>query len=159
MAGAPTASARLSLSRGVPLSAEADLGALTLGGYLREITERFGPDEMGCMRSGEAGSMVRWSYADLWENSMEMARALVACGVDKGTRVGVLTTNRLEFFAAFFGTSLAGGIVSPLSTFSTPAELETLLQQSAVGVLILERHVLRNDFVVDRRAKRTPLWG
>jgi fatty-acyl-CoA synthase len=77
---------------------------------------------------------------------MVTARALVACDVGKGVRVGTMTTNRLEYFPGFFGTALAGGVASPLSTFSTPAELELILQQSAVSVLLIERHVLKKDF-------------
>ena len=37
---------------------------------------------------------VRWTYATLWERSLEVARALVACGVGKDGRVGILMTNR-----------------------------------------------------------------
>ncbi|MGE3692964.1 MAG: class I adenylate-forming enzyme family protein [Novosphingobium sp.] len=137
---------RLSIARGIPLGEEAGIGALTLGGYLRELTERFEPDEMGCMRAPDGRQMIRWSYRDLWTNAMEVARALAACGVGKGARVGTLTTNRLEFFSSFFGTALAGAIASPFNTFSTSAELEVLLQQSAISVLILERRVLAKDF-------------
>ena len=75
-----------------------------------------------------------------------MARALVACDVGKGVRVGTMTTNRLEYFPGFFGTALAGGVATPLSTFSTPAELEVILEKSCVSVLMVERHVLKKDF-------------
>ena len=54
---------------------------------------------------------------------------LRACGVGKDARVGVLMTNRPEWIAALFGISLAGGVAVTLSTFSTPAELEYLLQR------------------------------
>ena len=30
----------LSIARGIPLSEESGIGALTLGGYLREVTQR-----------------------------------------------------------------------------------------------------------------------
>lgn len=136
----------LSVARGMALAGEEGIGALTLGGFLDEVTARYGPREMGCMRAGDGSGVIRWSYADLRANAMAVARALVACGVGKGTRVGILTTNRLEFFSAFFGTALAGGIASPLSTFSTSAELEILLRDAAVSVLLLERKVLTRDF-------------
>jgi fatty-acyl-CoA synthase len=93
-----------------------------------------------------ANGTVRWTYDELWQQSMDVARSLAACGIGKGTRVGVMATNRLEFLAAFFGTVLAGGVATTLSTFSTPAELEILLRQSGVSVLLFERHVLRRDF-------------
>jgi fatty-acyl-CoA synthase len=136
----------LSIVRGIPLAEEEGNGALTLSGYVREVTERFGPNEMGCMRDAAGTGMIRWSYDDLWAKSMEVARALTACGTGKGTRIATMTTNRLEFFSGFFGAALAGGIATPLSTFSTAAELEEILKKGAVSVLLFERHVLKKDF-------------
>jgi fatty-acyl-CoA synthase len=135
---------RLSQVAGPLLSEEAGLGALTLGGYLHEVVERFGPREALAMRSGDG--MIRWSYDELWQRANEVARALLSCGIGKGARVGILATNRLEFFSCVFGTALAGGVATTLSTFSTPAELEFLLQKSACSVLLLERQVLNKDF-------------
>ncbi|MBY0422728.1 MAG: AMP-binding protein [Parvularculaceae bacterium] len=135
----------LSIVAGPPLAEEPGLGALTLGGYLRETTARFGSREALAFRRGE--TVERWTYDDLWMRSVEVARALVAAGVDRGTRVGILMTNRPEFLSAFFGAALAGGVATPLSTFSTPAELDHLLQASACGVLLFEREILKKDFL------------
>ena len=68
------------------------------------------------------------------------------CGIGKDARVGVLMTNRPEWLAAVFGTSLAGGVAVTLSTFSTPSELDYLIRASAVSVLLFERRVLSKDF-------------
>lgn len=136
----------LSLVRGIPLADEEGIGALTLGDYLREITTRYGPREAAVMRIGDDAE--RWSYDELWSRSMAVARALLACGVGKGTRVGVLMTNRLEFLSSVFGTALAGGVATTMSTFSTRAELEVLVQKSACSVLLLERNVLKKDFAI-----------
>jgi fatty-acyl-CoA synthase len=134
----------LSISRGIPLAEEQGIGALTLGGYLREVTQAYGPAEALVLREGE--SVTRWTYAELWQRSMEVARALVACGVGKGTRVGVLQTNRPEFMASLFGVALAGGVATTISTFYTPTELEQVLQMAGISVLLLERSVLKKDF-------------
>jgi fatty-acyl-CoA synthase len=134
-----------SIIAGLPLAEEAGIGALTLGAYLRAVSERYSGNEALVMH--EAGGVTRWSYAELWDQAMAVARALAACGVGKGTRVGVLMTNRPEWLAATFGTALAGGIAVGLSTFSTPAELDHLLRASCVSVVLFERHVLKKDFV------------
>ncbi len=134
----------LSIISGPPLSEEEGLGALTLGGWLRDVTERFGSREALVLH--EAGGAIRWTYDDLWDRANAVARALLACGVGKGTRVGVLMTNRPEFLSAVFGVALAGGVAATLSTFSTAAELEHLLQSSACSVLLMERQVLKKDF-------------
>jgi fatty-acyl-CoA synthase len=128
----------------VPLSAEPGIGVLTIPGYLREVTSRFGPREALVMHT--ADGVVRWSYAMLWERSMEVARALLATGAGKDSRIGVLMTNRPEFLAAVFGIALAGAVTVTLSTFSTAPELEHLLKASGVSVLLFENAVLKKDF-------------
>ncbi|GAB2658507.1 AMP-binding protein [Nocardia goodfellowii] len=133
-----------SILSGPPLDTEPGLGALTLPGFLREVTELYGEREALVAR-GPAG-VTRWSYHDLWERSVEVARALHALGLGKDGRVGVLMTNRPEWISAVFGTALAGGVAVTLSTFSTPAELDQLLRTSGVSVLLFERHVLSRDF-------------
>jgi fatty-acyl-CoA synthase len=146
-AGSPArspASQAPSIARGIPLSEEPGLGALTIPGYLRQVTARFAEREalISRIRSGNE----RWTYQMLWDRSVEVARALVACGVGKDTRVGILMTNRPEQLAAAFGTALAGGLIVMLDTFSTSSELEHLLQASGVGILLFERRVVKKDF-------------
>ncbi|RZL41007.1 MAG: long-chain fatty acid--CoA ligase, partial [Variovorax sp.] len=140
--GAPAVA--LSYSAGVPLEDEAGIGALTLGGYLREVTQRYGPREAAVLREGD--QIERWTYDDLWARSVAVARSLIACGVGKGTRVGVLMTNRLEFLSAVFGTALAGGVATTISTFFTASELDEVLRTSGCSVLLFERSVLKKDF-------------
>lgn len=132
------------IASGLPLADEPGLGTLTLPGFLREVTQQFGSRE-ALVFHDDAG-VTRWTYDKLWERSVEVARALRACGVGKDSRVGVLMTNRPEWLAAVFGTALAGGVAVALSTFSTPAELEHLLGLSGVSVLLFERTVVKRDF-------------
>jgi fatty-acyl-CoA synthase len=135
----------LAISHGIPLEDEAGIGALTLPAFLREVTDRYADREALVMHQPH-GSIERLSYADLWERSLEVAKALVACGIGKDSRVGVLMTNRLEWVSSCFGIALAGGTVVGLSTFSTPVELEHLLNASAVSILLFERNVVAKNF-------------
>jgi fatty-acyl-CoA synthase len=135
----------LALVRGMALEDEPGLGALTLPGFLREVTERYA-DREALVEHLPDGTIERWTYAELWNRAVAVARALVAGGLGRGDRVGVLMTNRLEWAPAFFGVGLAGGTAVGLSTFSTPAELDHLIQASAVSVLLFERHVVGKDF-------------
>lgn len=134
----------LSISRGPPLSEEEGLGALTLAGYIREVTAKWGDREAAMITLD--GETTRWTYDDLWERAQEVAKALVAAGVGKGTRVGILQTNRLEFLSCLFGASLAGGIATTISTFFTPAELDEVIKAGCCSVLLVERNVLKKDF-------------
>jgi acyl-CoA synthetase (AMP-forming)/AMP-acid ligase II len=133
-----------SLVHGGPLSDEPGLGALTIGGYAREVTSRFAEREALVM-PGPKGR-VSWTYAELWARSVEVAQALIAAGAGKDARVGVMMTNRPEYVACVFGVALAGAVTVSLSTFSTPSELEHLLQAGAVSILLYDRQVLKKDF-------------
>lgn len=134
----------VSLVRGRPLAEEPGMGALTFPAYLREVTARYASREAVVMYRGEVAE--RWRYQDLWDRSVEVAKALIAVGVTRGTRVGILMTNRSEYLSTLFGTTMAGGVPVVLSTFSTPAELEYLLGVSAISILIYEDRVLKKDF-------------
>jgi len=135
----------LAIAHGPPLADEPGLGALTLPGFLREVTARH-PAREALVFHHPDGRIERWSYAELWDRAVTVARALAALGVGKDTRVGILMTNRPEFVAAAFGVGLAGGVAVTLSTFSTAPELRDLLQISAISVLLFERQVLKKDF-------------
>lgn len=134
-----------SLARGIPLADEPGLGALTIPAYLREVTTRHAGSEALVMPMPD-GSFERWSYAQLWRKSVDVAKALIACGVGKDSRVGILMTNRPEYLSAVFGSGLAGAVAVGLSTFSTAAELEHLLASSGVSVLLFDGRVLKKDF-------------
>jgi fatty-acyl-CoA synthase len=139
-----SAAALASVVRGIPLSEEPGLGALTLPGFLREVTTHFANREALVLHTSTG--VVRWSYAMLWERAVEIARSLIDCGIGKDGRVGILMTNRPEWIASFFGVGLAGGVPVALSTFSTAPELGYLLQASCISILLLERHVAKKDF-------------
>jgi fatty-acyl-CoA synthase len=138
------ASQSLSLVSGPPLAEEPGLGALTLPGFLSEVATMY--RDRDAIVFPDAEDVTRWTYGDLWERATDVARALRASGVGKGTRVGVLMTNRPEWISSVFGVSLAGGVAVTLSTFSTASELEYLLQSSCVALLLFERNVLQKDF-------------
>ena len=138
----------LSIVSGPGLDEEEGLGELTLTGWFRTICASGGMAEALVHHPGgpDQGPRVSWSYAELWARANAVARALIAAGVGKGTRVGVLMTNRPEFLSATFGIALAGGVATTFSTFSTPAELDHLVAASAVSVLLVEARVLKRDF-------------
>jgi fatty-acyl-CoA synthase len=138
----------LSIVRGIPLAEETNVGALTLAGYIREICERYAENEAAVLYlDGPRGDRVmRWTYADLWDRCLATAKALSACGIGKGTRVGVLCSNRPEYLSSVFGAALAGAVPTPISTFFTPTELDEVLRVSGISILLMERRLLKKDF-------------
>jgi fatty-acyl-CoA synthase len=136
-----------STSRGIPLTDE-PLGALTLGGFLREVCASNG-DKEALVFHAPGAPATRLTYAQVWDEACLVARALVARGVTKETRVGLLATNRPEWITAMFGIALAGGTCVALSTFSKSSELEYQLRVGDVSLLIFERSVLDRDFAAE----------
>jgi acyl-CoA synthetase (AMP-forming)/AMP-acid ligase II len=132
----------------------------TLGGFLTELAEYFGESEAlihyDTLRSGER---VSWSYRRLLEAARTVARALVAAGIGKGERVGLLLGNRNEFAAALFGTALAGGLPVTLSTFATPDELRVLLNRSEVSLLLTQSRIAGRSLIEDVAALLPELDG
>lgn len=130
--------------RGIPLT-EDKLGALTLGGFAREVCQKYDSRE-ALVFYPLNGPAVRLSYRDVWNEALTVARGLIARGVTKETRVGLLATNRPEWVTALFGIALAGGTAVSMSTFATAAELDYQLRIGDVSILIFERSVLKRDF-------------
>ncbi len=121
---------------GLPLADEV-LGALTLGGFLREVCSKNAGKE-ALVFHPSPDSVVRCSYAEVWDEAFAIARALVARGVTKETRVGLLATNRPEWVTTMFGIALAGGTCVSLSTFAKGPELEYQLRVGDVSLLVME---------------------
>lgn len=122
---------------GPPAETEEGIGALTLGGLLSQACSRHAGRDAVAAAAAD-GSVVRWTFDELWQEARRYAKGLLASGVGRGTRVGLLLPNRAEWLAAAFGTALAGGVLVPLSTWATPEELEQLLQHSGVSLLIVQ---------------------
>jgi acyl-CoA synthetase (AMP-forming)/AMP-acid ligase II len=133
--------------KGIPLTDEG-LTVLTLGGFLRAVCAR-SADREALVFHPASGPVIRRTYAQVWEEAFAVARALVARGVTKETRVGLLATNRPEWITAMFGIALAGGTCVALSTFAKGAELKDQLRMGDVSLLIFERSVLDRDFAAE----------
>ena len=132
---------------------EPGIGALTVGGLLLETCARHAGRDAVAATAAD-GTVVRWTFAELLEQARRYAKGLLASGVGRGTRVGLLLPNRAEWLAAAFGTALVGGVLVPLSTFATPEELEQLLQHSGVAVLIVQGGFARSP--LDALAETCP---
>ena len=78
----------------------------------------------------------RLTYRALRARVDELARALLAVGVTRGDRVAVLLPNRPEWIVAALAIAKVGGIVTAVSTFSTPRELAWTLEHSEAAALV-----------------------
>jgi acyl-CoA synthetase (AMP-forming)/AMP-acid ligase II len=135
---------------GPPLLETAGIGTLSLGGILADQSARFPAHEALVFDDPLlGGATVRWRYQDLERHARRIAKALLAAGIGKGARVGVLMGNRPEAVASIFGAALAGAVAVPLSTFSPKPELSYLVAHADISVLLLQSTMGSHRFAAD----------
>ncbi|MDQ2648697.1 MAG: acyl--CoA ligase [Actinomycetota bacterium] len=86
------------------------------------------------------------TYAELDGASATMARALLATGAGKGTRIGLLAPDGALWLTTFYAALRIGALVTPISTLAAPPELAQILRTGDIQVLIGVRSFLRRDF-------------
>jgi acyl-CoA synthetase (AMP-forming)/AMP-acid ligase II len=123
---------------------------LTMGGFLLEVARRY-PDNPALVFDDPLrdGKTRRWTYGDLERHARQVARALIAVGVERGEHVATIMANRPEAVAAFFGAALAGAVIVPLSTFATKHELAALLDAADPAVVLLQASMGSRNFAAD----------
>ncbi len=89
----------------------------------------------------------RLSFAEADAQSRTLADALLASGVGKGTRVGILFPNCAQWLIAWLAAARIGALTVPLSTFAPGAELARLLRHTDTQVLLMGRSIASRDLV------------
>lgn len=89
----------------------------------------------------------RLSYADADQRSARLARALLARGAGKGTRVGILMPNGPDWVTAWLAITRIGAIAVPLNTFFQARELGWILRHADVDTLLTVSHFLGHDYL------------
>ena len=87
------------------------------------------------------------TYAEADRRSAALATGLLAAGAGKGTHIGILYPNGPDFVVSWLAAARIGAISFPLSTFSTDAELASLLRGADIEVLLSASGYRSRDFV------------
>ncbi|WP_422746923.1 class I adenylate-forming enzyme family protein [Mycobacterium sp. WMMD1722] len=101
----------------------------------------------------------RVSYAEARQRSGELARRLLRRGIGKGTRVGLLFANDVEWVLWWLALSRIGAVVVPLSTLYRPAEIGKVLRLADAAMLIAPSKLLGNDIADGVEAALPKLAG
>lgn len=78
---------------------------------------------------------VQIDYIELERRSQQVARALIALGVEAGDRVAIWAPNLHEWILAACGIHAAGGVMVPINTRMKGAEAAEILERSRARVL------------------------
>lgn len=84
----------------------------TLIDVLRRVADRH---ESGYSYVNENGTILFESFYDLHRRANRIGMALIAHGLEKGDRLGMILYDSQQFIASFFGAMLAGVIPVPIS--------------------------------------------
>ncbi len=78
------------------------------------------------------------TYSQLDKAANQLANALIATGVQKGEKIGMLCRNRIEYAIQFFGVARSGAVLVNISTLYQPDELAYVLEKADVTTLFYE---------------------
>ncbi len=92
----------------------------------------------------EEGRVI--SVRELDERSANLARGLLCTGAQKGSRIGILFPNCLDWIVSWLAVQRIGGIAVLMSTFSSPRELAYTLSHADVFMLLATQKYLNNDY-------------
>lgn len=116
-------------------------GPTTVPAALEHAADAFGETE--AVVDGD----VRWTFAQLNDESLAVARALVASGVRAGERVALWSPNSARWIAASFGVYLAGAVLVPINTRFKGMEAAHVLRRSGASVLLASTDAVGTDLL------------
>jgi acyl-CoA synthetase (AMP-forming)/AMP-acid ligase II len=125
----------------------------TSGELVREASRRFG-DKPFVVTEDQ-----RTTFREAEEQSARLARALLASGVGKGTRVGLLAPNGPAFVIAWLAASRIGALVVLLNTYHRERELGRTLRHGDVQVLLSVDQFLGHDYLARLEAAAPAVAG
>jgi acyl-CoA synthetase (AMP-forming)/AMP-acid ligase II len=114
---------------------------LTVADLIRLQASRFGDKPLIVLGTHTLG------YREANEVSAMLARGMLAMGVGKGTRVGILMPNGPDWTLCWLAVARIGALAVPLNTFYKPRELGWVMRNADVHLLLTADRFLRNDYL------------
>jgi fatty-acyl-CoA synthase len=105
----------------------------TIGDLFDQIAERF-PDRDALISRHQK---LRYTYHQMKVECNRLAHSLMACGVEKGDRVGIWSPNNAEWVLTQIATAKIGAILVNVNPAYRSSELSYALKQSDCSTLII----------------------
>jgi fatty-acyl-CoA synthase len=115
----------------------------TIGANLDRMVERYADREALVV----AHQDIRWSYAEFARRVDQVARGLVAIGLEPADRLGIWAPNCAEWPLVQYGSAKAGLILVNINPAYRTSELEHVLIQSQCRAMIAARAFKNSDYV------------
>ncbi len=111
----------------------------TIPAAVDAAADRFG--DHAALIDGE----VRLTYRDLRTWVRRLAAVFVAGGIQPGDRVAICAPNTWHWVVAALGASYAGGVLVPLNTRFTAAEMQDVIERSEAAALVIATDFLQRN--------------
>jgi fatty-acyl-CoA synthase len=115
----------------------------TIGENLRKTVEKFGDREALVVPYQN----YRATYKQFWEQTTEVAKAIMAVGIKKGDRVGIWAPNRYEWILVQYAAPRVGAIMVNINPAYKVNGLEYALNQSRINLLIASKGFRQTDYI------------
>lgn len=125
--------------------ARGDLRWASVPALLRDAAERFGDAEAIVDLAGD--EPVRLDWNELRRRTDDVARGLIAAGIEPGDRVAIWAPNCWEWVVAVLGLQSVGAALVPLNTRYKGMEAADILARSRARLLFTVEGFLGNDYV------------
>jgi len=113
---------------------ELSTGARTLGEMVLRAQDRGG----AALRYKEGQSWREISYARLVRSARDIAKGLIALGIEPGERVSIIADTRPEWTVADAASFCAATVVAPIYQTNSPEECEYVLRHSEARAVFCE---------------------
>jgi long-chain acyl-CoA synthetase len=118
--------------------AHVDVAGPTMANLGWSLWRALGSHQGPALRYRRDGAWIDMSYPELGTAAGEIARGLIALGIEPGQRVAILSDTRPEWTLADIGTLWAGAAVVPVYHTNSPAECEYVLAHSEARAIFCE---------------------
>ena len=115
----------------------------TIGENLRRMVELYGNREALVV----IHQNYRATYKQFWEQVEEVAKSLLALGIQKGDRVGIWAPNRSEWVLVQYASARVGAIMVNVNPAYKASGLEYALKQSRMNLLIASKGFRQTDYL------------
>lgn len=79
---------------------------------------------------------ARFTYQEVLDRSVQVARGLLASGLGAGDHIALLASNGIEFVEGFFGSTLIGAVVVPLNARHKAKELGYIIENADIAAVL-----------------------
>ncbi|HEY5720454.1 MAG TPA: AMP-binding protein, partial [Gammaproteobacteria bacterium] len=103
-----------------------------------DVCDRHPPGDLALLYENAAGQSARYSFGDLATLSNRLGNALLALGLQRGDRIGIVLGQRPEAGIAHLATYKIGAVALPLSLLFGPEALEYRFANSGARAVIVD---------------------